>query len=160
LTSLGFMAGKALLDEGVLNLGLFDQCLALHWVQENIVKFGGEPKKVMIHGQSGASVHAHIIAYQGRDDKLFNQAIVQSGSSGNFSLTDSTRFQATYDSLIASTSCSSTENTSDTAQLSCIRLLLIDEFRNASAAGLTGTSSTHRASCSPTGWGNGSKSCS
>ncbi|KAJ7301013.1 hypothetical protein DFH08DRAFT_827926 [Mycena albidolilacea] len=44
LASLGFLAGKALQDEGSLYLGVRNQRLALYWVQENIRKFGGDPK--------------------------------------------------------------------------------------------------------------------
>ncbi|KAJ6617176.1 Alpha/Beta hydrolase protein [Mycena sp. CBHHK59/15] len=138
LASLGFMGGKALLDEGVLNLGLRDQRLALHWLQENIAKFGGNPNDDSWREAGGISVHAQIIAYKGRDDKLFNQAIVQSGSSGNFSLADTASFQATYNALITNTSCSSTANASEAVQLSCIRSLPIDQFRHASASGATG----------------------
>ncbi|KAJ6588951.1 Alpha/Beta hydrolase protein [Mycena capillaripes] len=159
LASLGFLGGKALAEEGSLNLGLRDQRLALHWVRENIAKFGGNPEKATIHGesvcintvfcailtfiwlllQSGAtSVHAQIVAYAGRDDKLFNQAIVQSDPwSGNFSLPDFSIYQATYDSLLANTDCSSTTNSSESEQLSCIRALPIDQFRQFSV-GFTG----------------------
>jgi len=87
LASLGFLSSKALADEGSLNLGVRDQRLALHWVQENIAQFSGNPEKVTIQGQSAGStsVHTQIIAYAGRDDKLFNQAIAESGNGGNYS---------------------------------------------------------------------------
>ncbi|KAF7338819.1 Carboxylic ester hydrolase [Mycena sanguinolenta] len=124
LASLGFLAGKALEDDGSLNLGLRDQRLALHWVNENIAKFGGDPTCA-----GSTSVHMQIIAFGGRDDKLFHQAIAESGNGGNFSLPDSAPFQATYDALLANTSCSSTVNSSEAAQLSCLRALPIDEFR-------------------------------
>ncbi|KAJ7670395.1 Alpha/Beta hydrolase protein [Mycena rosella] len=141
LASLGFLAGKALEDEGSLNLGARDQRLALHWVQENIAQFGGDPKKVTIQGESSGatSVHTQIIAYAGRDDHLFNQAIAESGTNGgNFSLPDDAAFQATYNGLIANTSCASTAKSSEAAQLSCIRSLPIDVFRQNSLGGSTG----------------------
>ncbi|KAJ7093473.1 alpha/beta-hydrolase [Mycena belliarum] len=132
LASLGFLGGKALQGEGSLNLGVRDQRLALHWVQENIAQFGGNPKKVTIQGEraGAASVHTQIIAYAGRDDKLFNQAIAESGTGGgNFSLPTSAPFQATFNGLISNTTCASTANSSEAAQLSCIRSLPIDVFR-------------------------------
>ncbi|KAJ7446317.1 alpha/beta-hydrolase [Mycena latifolia] len=140
VASLGFLGGKALADEGSLNLGLRDQRLALHWVQENIAKFGGNPNKVTIHGQraGGISVHAQITAYSGRDDKLYNQAIVESGTIGQYySQPDDPAYQATYDSLIANTDCSTFANSSSSEQLSCIRSLSIDQFRQATV-GLIG----------------------
>lgn len=60
-------------------MGLKDQNLALKWVQENVEKFGGDPKKVTIFGESagGQSVLAHILSPWSKD--LFSRAILQSG---------------------------------------------------------------------------------
>ncbi len=84
LGALGYMAHPALSAEspdGVSgNYGILDQQLALHWVQNNIKAFGGNPKKVTIFGESagGASVHAHLVAPGSAG--LFRRAIVESGA--------------------------------------------------------------------------------
>ncbi|CAK5270089.1 unnamed protein product [Mycena citricolor] len=139
LASFGFLAGKQLADEGSLNLGVRDQRLALHWVQENIAKFNGNPKKVTIHGQSAGSnsVHTQIVAYGGRDDKLFTQAIPQSGSGSRFPQPTDAGLQATFTALLGNTTCASTLNGTAAAQLACVRGLPVDAFRNHSV-GTTG----------------------
>ena len=40
-------------------MGILDQIAALHWVQENIEHFGGDPRNVTImgHGTGAACVH-------------------------------------------------------------------------------------------------------
>ncbi|KAF2169199.1 hypothetical protein M409DRAFT_64945 [Zasmidium cellare ATCC 36951] len=82
LSSWGFLYGKEIQESGNTMLGFRDQRLALHWVRENIAAFGGDPSRVTIQGESsgGTSVAAQLLAYNGRDDKLFAGAIAQSGN--------------------------------------------------------------------------------
>ncbi|XP_052898916.1 esterase B1-like [Anopheles moucheti] len=65
------------------NGGLKDQNLALRWVRDNIVHFGGDPDNVTLFGESagGCSVHYHMVAEQSRG--LFRRAIVMSGCTLN-----------------------------------------------------------------------------
>ena len=46
LSAWGFLYGKEVQESGQTMLGFRDQRLALHWVQENIEAFGGDPSKV------------------------------------------------------------------------------------------------------------------
>ncbi len=69
--------GFADLPGAPANRGLLDQIAALEWVQENIDRFGGDPGKVTIFGESagGMSVTTLLSLRRGRD--LFHRAIAQ-----------------------------------------------------------------------------------
>ena len=57
--SLGFMSTNDEVAPG--NYGLMDQILALRFVKENIHKFGGDPNKVTIFGQSAGASSAGLL---------------------------------------------------------------------------------------------------
>lgn len=60
--SLGFLNTEDSAASG--NYGMLDQVLALRWVKENIVHFGGDPERVTIFGESAgaASVIYHVLS--------------------------------------------------------------------------------------------------
>lgn len=104
LSAWGFLHSNQVVGAGATNVGLRDQRLALHWIQENIAAFGGDEKKVSIWGESagGSSVGFHLVAYGGRDDGLFRGAAMESGNPVPYqSLNGSEFYQPIYDNITA-----------------------------------------------------------
>src|SRR5258706_1727410 len=60
--------------------GVMDLVASLEWVRENIDRFGGDPGKVMIFGQSGGGAKTSTVLAMPSAKGLFHRAGVQSGS--------------------------------------------------------------------------------
>ena len=70
LGAFGFLSSEDIKKNGQLNAGLLDQNFALQWVQKNIAKFGGDPTKVTLAGESAgaSSVLLQSMAYGGKQN--------------------------------------------------------------------------------------------
>lgn len=77
LGSLGFLAHPDGLSG---NYAFLDQLAALQWVQRNIEKFGGDPNKVTIFGESAGAMSTTTLMLSPLSENLFHRVIAQSGS--------------------------------------------------------------------------------
>ena len=86
LNILGFLdlsefGGPAYADSA--NVGMTDLVAALQWVRNNIAKFGGDPDRVMIYGQSGGGSKVTTLLGMPSAQGLIHRASAQSGGGGN-----------------------------------------------------------------------------
>ena len=85
LGALGFLSHAALSagDGGHSgNYALLDQQFALHWVQRNIARFGGDPRRVTIAGESAGAQDVALQQLSPLARGLFRGAIQESGTAG------------------------------------------------------------------------------
>ncbi|KAL2823302.1 cholinesterase [Aspergillus cavernicola] len=61
------------------NVGLLDQRLALEWTRDNIERFGGDPSRITVFGQSAGGMSTDILAFSYPDDPIAHALIAHSG---------------------------------------------------------------------------------
>lgn len=135
LGGFGFMPGAEILADGSANLGLLDQRMALEWVADNIHRFGGDPDRVTVWGESAGaySVLNQMALYDGdatyKSKPLFRGAILNSGSILSADPVDCPKGQAVYDAVVRTAGCHGHINT-----LSCLRGVDYATYLNATSS--------------------------
>ena len=85
LGPIGFMAHPELSAESPQhvsgNYGLLDMIAGLQWIQKNIARFGGDPGKVTIFGESAGGIAVSQLSASPLAKGLFQGAISESGGS-------------------------------------------------------------------------------
>jgi len=76
-THFGDIGGEAYAHSG--NAGQLDIIAALKWVRGNIEKFGGDPNRVMIFGESGGGAKVSMLLASPPAKGLFHSAVIESG---------------------------------------------------------------------------------
>jgi carboxylesterase type B len=107
VSALGFLSYG---DKVQPNNGLLDQRKAFQWVQKYILRFGGNPRHVVLGGSS----------HGGRDDKLFHAAAAESISASPIKTVEQASYKA--ESFIENVGCSSED------AIACMRTKTIAEI--------------------------------
>ncbi|MGH7024382.1 MAG: carboxylesterase/lipase family protein [Caulobacteraceae bacterium] len=84
LGALGFLTTRELTAEngghGSGDYGLEDQIAALKWVKRNIGRFGGDPARVTVFGESAGAMSVSLLTASPMARGLFARAIAESGA--------------------------------------------------------------------------------
>ncbi|KAF2093383.1 alpha/beta-hydrolase [Rhizodiscina lignyota] len=112
LGPLGFLALESAGVQG--NMAIQDVIMALEWVQSNIAAFGGDPKKVVLFGQSAGAALSFMISTLPNAPSLMNAMIGESGAGRSYLPTNSSAVQEFGAQWAKNLGCSASD-------LSCIQ---------------------------------------
>ncbi|KAM6058002.1 fatty acyl-CoA hydrolase precursor, medium chain-like [Chlamydotis macqueenii] len=98
------------------NWGYLDQVAALHWIQENIIRFGGDPGSVTIVGESAGGISVSALVLSPLAKGLFHKAISESGTAISLLFTDQPEEEAKRIAI-----ASGCEKSNSAAIVECLR---------------------------------------
>nr|XP_033798110.1 fatty acyl-CoA hydrolase precursor, medium chain-like isoform X2 [Geotrypetes seraphini] len=124
---LGFISSENADRPG--NLGLQDQIQALHWTQENIKHFGGDPDSITIFGESAGGISVSLLILSSLTKGLFHKAISESGvaSMPDFIISDPKKINDFTNKVASLSGC---EDKDSAAIVNCLRNKPEDELLN------------------------------
>ena len=77
----GFLSHPDLPDDGPrANFGYWDLISSLQWIQDNISKFGGDPGRVTLFGESAGAENILVLMFSRAASDLFHRGIMQSSA--------------------------------------------------------------------------------
>ncbi len=82
LGALGWLADDAFgtSERPAGNYGLLDEMAALKWVRTNIGNFGGDPKRLLVFGESAGAVDTCLLLASPLAAGLYSRALIESGA--------------------------------------------------------------------------------
>lgn len=110
------------------NYGTLDQLFALGWVQRNIARFGGDPARVLLFGESAGAVNTCAVLSSPLAQGLFSSALMESGACVAMTQADAEAFGQT---IAQATGC---QGNADVP--ACLRALSAEALVKAVPAGV------------------------
>lgn len=86
------------------NFGLHDQLYFFRWLQRNVGRFGGDPAKITVMGNSAGAFSIAALMTRNRHgstEELFRNVIFESGAPGTMSFRTQDSYFPYYDKLLA-----------------------------------------------------------
>lgn len=111
----GFPNAAGLEDQ---NVGLLDQRKAVEWVRDNIIRFGGDPSRMLLWGQSAGSISVDYYNYAYPKDPIVSALAMDSGTAfTSIVSTDTSHSNFTF--VASQLGCAN--SSSPQAELNCMR---------------------------------------
>ncbi|RDW74761.1 carboxylic ester hydrolase-18 [Coleophoma cylindrospora] len=112
------------------NVAFLDQRLAMEWVRDNIVAFGGDPTRITLFGQSAGAASIDFYSYAWSSDPIAAGIILQSGTTGLYPANSESVSAAAWYNISDALGCGNAL-TDSVALLECMRNVDVDSLLEA-----------------------------